>query len=86
MSLLNRTKNHVEARHPYRTQPRGRALKREGVAWAGSMHERKLDVEAAGRALARRDGVELFIHGRSGTIQDCDSYRNDPHPPNDEKH
>lgn len=66
--------------------PDGWAVKREGAERASSVHERKADAEEAGRDLARKDEVELVIHGRDGKIQDSDSYGNDPHPPNDQKH
>lgn len=33
------------------------------------------------RDLARRNGSELFVHGRDGTIRERDSYGKDPHPP-----
>lgn len=66
--------------------PDGWAVKREGAERASSVHERKVDALEAGRALARKDEVELVIHGKDGKIQDSDSYGNDPHPPTDEKH
>lgn len=66
--------------------PDGWAVKREGAERASSVHERKVDALEAGRALARKDEVELVIHGLDGRIQDSDSYGNDPHPPTDEKH
>lgn len=66
--------------------PKGWAVKREGAVRASSVHDRKADALAAGRAIARKDKVELVIHGRDGKIQDSDSYGNDPHPPRDTKH
>jgi hypothetical protein len=38
------------------------------------------------REQARRENVEIVIHKKDGTIQDSDSYGNDPHPPKDKKH
>lgn len=66
--------------------PEGWAVKREGADRASSVHDRKADALDAGRDLARKDEVELVIHGQDGKIQDSDSYGNDPHPPKDEKH
>lgn len=66
--------------------PDGWAVKREGGERASSVHGRKEDALDAGRELARKDEVELVIHGRDGKIQDSDSYGNDPSPPTDEKH
>ena len=34
-----------------------------------------------GRKIAKRAGVELFIHGRDGKIRERDSFGNDPYPP-----
>ena len=36
---------------------------------------------AHGREAAKKQGSELFIHGRDGRIRDRDSYGHDPHPP-----
>ena len=36
---------------------------------------------ASARAIARRQGAELYIHGRDGRIRERDSYGNDPFPP-----
>ncbi|WP_046656927.1 DUF2188 domain-containing protein [Lysobacter capsici] len=66
--------------------PEGWAVKREGADRASSIHDRKADALDVGRDLARKDEVELVIHGQDGNIQDSDSYGNDPHPPRDEKH
>jgi hypothetical protein len=35
---------------------------------------------------AKKRKVEHVIHKQDGTIQDSDSYGNDPHPPKDKKH
>jgi hypothetical protein len=39
------------------------------------------EAQAAGRAAAKKDGVEHLIHKKDGTIGDRNSYGNDPHPP-----
>ena len=33
------------------------------------------------RDKARRDGTELYIHGRDGRIRERSSFGHDPHPP-----
>jgi uncharacterized protein YdaT len=38
------------------------------------------------REIAKKQGSEVVIHRRDGTIRDKDSYGNDPHPPEDKKH
>ena len=35
---------------------------------------------------AKKDHVEVVIHGRDGKIRDKDSYGNDPIPPRDRKY
>jgi len=42
-------------------------------------------INAAGE-IAKKQGSEVVIHRRDGTIRDKDSYGNDPHPPEDNKH
>lgn len=64
----------------------GWAVRRAGAERDSSHHETKAQADAAARNTARREGVELFIHGRNGQIQDRDSFGNDPHPPIDRKH
>jgi len=59
----------------------GWANRREGGKRASSTHDTKAEAQAAGRAAAKKDGVEHLIHKKDGTIGDRNSYGNDPHPP-----
>lgn len=59
----------------------GWKVQREGNARASSRHGTQAEAETAGRATARRDGVEFYLHRRDGTIRERDSYGNDPYPP-----
>ncbi len=61
------------------------AVAREKSDRDSSHHDTKADAVDAGRATARRDHVELVIHGKDGTIQDKDSFGPDPFPPRDTK-
>lgn len=54
---------------------------RDGADRASSVHDTQTTATDAGRATARREQTELFIHGRDGKIRDRDSYGNDPFPP-----
>ena len=65
--------------------PKGWATKKEGAERAGGVYDTKATALDHGRAQARREHVELVIHGRKGRIQDSDSYGNDPFPPRDKK-
>ena len=61
------------------------AVKKEGSAAPVSTHRTKQLADNVGRPIARREKVELVIHRKDGTIQDKDSFGNDPHPPIDKK-
>ncbi len=64
----------------------GWAVKREGQRAPISRHRTQASADKAGRPIAKRNGVELVIHGRDGKIRDKDSFGNDPLPPRDRKH
>lgn len=48
-----------------------------------STHRTQANAGDRGEREARRDGVDLVIHGRDGRIRSKDSYGNDPNPPRD---
>jgi hypothetical protein len=52
---------------------------------AGGVYDTKAEALDEARVQARRDRVEVVIHRKDGTIQDSDSYGNDPLPPRDRK-
>ena len=58
--------------------PDGWANKKGGAASASSVHSTKKEAEAAAREQSKREGTELFIHGKDGQIQRKDSHGNDP--------
>lgn len=59
----------------------GWAVKIEGNDRATSVHPTQREAEQAGRDRARRDHVEILIHGENGRIRERDSYGHDPYPP-----
>lgn len=61
--------------------PQGWALKREHAQAASKVFPTQKEAIDYGRALARKDGVELLIQGKDGRIRDRDSHGNDPYPP-----
>jgi hypothetical protein len=61
--------------------PRGWAVRPEGGRRPTSVHSTQKAAIDRGRALAERQGSELFIHGRDGRIRQRDSHGHDPHPP-----
>ena len=66
--------------------PEGWATKKEGTERVGSVHDTKSEALEQAREQAKRERVEVVIHGKDGKIQDSDSYGNDPNPPKDRKH
>lgn len=58
--------------------PDGWANKKSGAERASSVHRTKREAEAAAREQSKREGTELFVHGKNGQIQRKDSHGNDP--------
>lgn len=63
--------------------PRGWATRTEGASRAGMVFGTQAEAIERGRAQARRERVELVIHGQDGRVRESDSYGNDPMPPRD---
>ena len=57
------------------------ANRREGSERVSSQHRTQAAAAKAGRAMAKRDKTEHYIHGRGGAIRARNSYGNDPFPP-----
>jgi Uncharacterized protein conserved in bacteria (DUF2188) len=53
-------------------------VEREGASRASSRHRTQAEADEGGRAVARREQVELIVHGRDGRIRQRESYGNDP--------
>lgn len=64
----------------------GWATKKEGAHRAGTVAKTQRTAIEAAVTQAKRECVEVVIHGRDGKIRDSDSYGNDPFPPRDGKH
>ncbi|WP_350635830.1 DUF2188 domain-containing protein [Pseudoalteromonas sp. GW168-MNA-CIBAN-0100] len=58
--------------------PEGWANKKGGSERASSVHNTKREAEVAAREQSKREGSELFVHGKDGQIQRKDSHGNDP--------
>ncbi len=52
----------------------GWAVKRIGASRKSSIYEKQEHAADAARKQAKREGVELFIHGRDGRIRERNSY------------
>jgi hypothetical protein len=56
-------------------RPDGRwAVQKDGTRRASKLFDREADAEEHGRAQARREGVELVIKGKNGTVLRRDSH------------
>ncbi len=67
----------------YRKEEHEWAVKTEKSSRAAGLYDTKEEALAAGREIAQNQKSELVIHRRDGTIQDKDSFGNDPNPPKD---
>lgn len=61
----------------------GWAVKKSGSARTSKSFNTKAEAVEYGRQLSKTEKTELFIHRMDGTIQDRNSYGNDPFPPRD---
>lgn len=57
------------------------AVRRSGSDRVTRLFETQREAIHAGRAWARNQGTELYIHGRDGLIRERESYGRDPLPP-----
>ena len=64
----------------------GWATRKEGAQRVGVTTDTQKQAIERAREQAKREHVEVVIHGRDNKIRDSDSYGNDPHPPRDNKH
>lgn len=65
--------------------PDGWATESEGASRAGVVVDTQREAIERAREQAQRQGVEVVIHRKDGTIRDSDSYGNDSNPPKDKK-
>lgn len=64
----------------------GWATRKEGADRAGVVTDTQREAIDHARGQAKREHVEVVIHGRDNKIRDSDSFGNDPNPPKDRKH
>lgn len=64
----------------------GWATKKEGAQRVGVKTDTQKQAIERAKDQAKREKVEVVIHGRDNKIRDSDSYGNDPNPPKDKKH
>jgi len=61
----------------------GWAVKKAGASKASKAFIKKDDAIKYARGLSRKEKSELYIHKKDGSIQNRNSYGNDPFPPRD---
>lgn len=57
------------------------AVRTAGSTRASATFATQQEAIDTARAKARREGSELYVHGRDGRIRERSSYGHDPHPP-----
>ena len=57
------------------------SVRKAGASRASSTHATQAEAISAGIKRAKKDGTELYVHGRDGRIRERNSYGNDQHPP-----
>ena len=60
---------------------RGWAVKGAGNGRATSVHSTQREAIGAAREIARKQGSEMFTHGKNGRIRERNTYGKDPFPP-----
>ena len=68
-------------------QPHGDqwAVKKQGAERASSLHDNKAPAVKQATQQAQREKTELTIKKADGTIQNKNSFGNDPNPPKDKR-
>lgn len=59
------------------------SVKRTGAERASGNFATKRAAVTSARKLVTKEGGELIVHGKDGTVSRRDSYGNDPNPPKD---
>ena len=75
------------AKKAIEVKPRGDqwVVQKQGTSKAASVHETKAPAVKAGTQQAKNEKTELVIKKQDGTIQNKNSFGNDPSPPKDKR-
>jgi hypothetical protein len=77
--MSTRKTRHVVPNHD------GWSSKKGGADRASKNFDTKKEAEDWSRDVSKKEGSELVIHRKDGTIERSDSHGNDPNPPKDKK-
>jgi len=73
---MSKRSNHIVA-----SKSGGWAVKKSGSARASRVFTTKEQAKKYGIVVSRKEKTELYIHKKDGSIQNRNSYGNDPFPP-----
>lgn len=73
------------SKHVVPSSSGGWAVKNSGSVRASKIFNTQAQAVGYAVEAAKKTHVELYIHGRDGTIKDKRSYGNDPMPPKDKR-
>jgi len=74
-----------QSNHVVPAKSGGWAVKKSGSARASKVFRTKVEAKKYGTKISKSEKTELFIHKKNGTIQNRNSFGNDPFPPRDRK-
>lgn len=74
-----------KTQHVVKSSSGGWAVKKGGSSRATKVYDTQKEAISHGRAIAKAQKAEFYIHGRDGKIREKDSYGKDPLPPKDKK-
>ncbi len=74
-----------KSNHVISSKSGGWAVKKSSSSRASKVFGTKEEARNYGIAISKKEGTDLFIHGKDGTIQNRNSYGDDPFPPRDRK-
>ena len=57
------------------------SVRRDGAQRSSGIFSTQAEARDFARGIARRDRLELDVHGRNGQIREATSYGHDPYPP-----
>ena len=69
------------SQHVAPDQRGGWSVRRRGAERASKVFDTQGDAVAYAKDIAKRQGSNLYIHGKDGRIRSSDSYGSDPLPP-----
>jgi hypothetical protein len=73
----------TKGKHVVPSPSGGWSVRTSGASRASKTFDTQAAAIKHGKALAKKEHTELYIHRSDGTIRERNSYGNDPHPPKD---